>query len=399
MKLQRKTVLMFRKTWISWLQLRHQKAQTVSAALGITFITVLLFMQIGFRSSFLNTLLDLPASFNADAVMLNSSAVTVLRTPTFSELRLNQTLAFEEVTRVAPIYWSSVLMRDPEGGEKYLRKVQAIGLPLTWDVMLLDSVYGQYNKLKIKRNVLIDQRSKKSFSQIIDSVKSGEDYSIEVRGGRHQARIRVTGLFDVGVNQSANSHIITSDETFMEVFNRPRSKINLGLIQLHPGSDATLVAEKMNAYLPEDVKVVALPDLLNQERDFYEFQTPIGIIFRFGLGGAVAVGIVILYQILFQLISKYIRDFATLKAIGFSNGQLRRIVLGSALMLAVLGFLPGLGLSFLMYDVIAKATALRFEMTWEVAVIVFGAIAFICVISALLAIRKLNDADPADLFG
>ncbi|PSL20539.1 FtsX-like permease family protein [Shimia abyssi] len=390
---------MFRKTWISWLQLKHQKAQTLSAALGITFITVLLFMQIGFRSSFLNTLLDLPASFNADVVMVNSSAVTVLRTPTFSQLRLNQTLAFEEVERVAPVYWSSILMRDPEGGEKYLRKVQAIGLPLTWDVMLLDAVHDQYDKLKIRRNVLIDAKSKDSFSQIINTVQAGEDYSIEVRSGRDQSSIRVTGLFEVGVSQSANSHIITSDATFIEAFNRSRNQINVGLIQLRDGADPATMAERMNTYLPSDVKVVALPDLLKQERAFYEFQTPIGIIFRFGLGGAVAVGIVILYQILFQLISKYIRDFATLKAIGFSNGQLRRIVLGSALMLAVLGFLPGLGLSFVMYDVIANATALKFEMTWEVSLIVFGAIAFICVVSALLAIRKLNDADPADLFG
>jgi hypothetical protein len=45
--------LLFRRSPIAWLQLRYQKAQTAAAILGILFTTVLLFMQIGFRSGFL----------------------------------------------------------------------------------------------------------------------------------------------------------------------------------------------------------------------------------------------------------------------------------------------------------------------------------------------------------
>ena len=111
------------------------------------------------------------------------------------------------------------------------------------------------------------------------------------------------------------------------------------------------------------------------------------------------IGVVILYQILFQIISKYMRDYATLKAIGCSQGMLQLVVLRGALLLAVLGFIPGFVASIFMYQALEASTSLRFVMTPGTVVMVFGIVCLICLASALLAIRKLRDADPADLFG
>ena len=390
---------MFRKTPISWLQLRHQTAQTIAAALGISFITVLLFMQIGFRASFLNTLTDLPASFQGDIYLLNASTVTILRAPSFSQRRLYQTLAFDEVESVTPIYWTAVLMRDPLGEPRYLRKIQAVGFPLADNPIAIPGVEENLEKLKRRKVFLIDERSRKEFLPVIEDVREKGHHSIEIRAANKQSRIEVEGLFPLGVNSSANSHIFTSDATFMDVFSRDRSRINVGLVTLKDGADVDDVVEKIRAYLPEDVMVLSKEQILTAERTHYEYGTPIGLIFRFGLGGAVVVGIVILYQILFQIISKYLRDYATMKAIGFSTFALKSIVLKAALLLAVIGYLPGLGLSFYMYSVLTEATSLQFVMSFDVSVLVLLAICFICFISALFAIRKLKDADPADLFG
>ena len=388
------------RTPIAWLQLRHQKTQTIAAALGISFITVLLFMQIGFRSGFLDTLVDMPSRLRADIIMLNSSTVTILRTPTFSQQRLYQTLAFDEVESVTPIYSGSVSMTDPSGRPRFLRKIQVLAYPLTDESALdIPAADESIELMKRSRVFLIDELSRKEFLPAIENVENQGYQRVEINTGSNQARISIEGLFPMGANTSNDSHLLTSDSTFMDVFGRNRDRINIGLINLKPGVDHEEVRQKIEDYLPVDVRIALKDDLLAAERRHYEFNSPIGMIFRFGLGGAVIIGIVILYQILFQLVTKYVKDYATLKAIGFSTMSLRMIVLKEGLILAILGFIPGYIGSIYMYKVLAEATSLRFEMSSSVSVTVLLSVCFICLASALFAIRKLRDAEPADLFG
>ena len=71
-----------------------------------------------------------------------------------------------------------------------------------------------------------------------------------------------------------------------------------------------------------------------------------------------AVGIGITYQILYSNISNHLVAYATLKAIGFTNGYLLTAVFQQALLLAVLGFIPGIVVSFGLYDLATNATRL-----------------------------------------
>lgn len=389
----------FGKTPIAWLQLKYQKAQTIAALVGIAFITILLFMQIGFRAGFLGTLVDVPNLLRGDLVMLDSSAVSVLRPPAFSQHRLYQALAYDEVDNISPVYNASVAMRDNQGKPRLMRKIQVFGFPLAHPPFEIGAVDTQLEKLKRTKVFLLDEKSRPEFRSLIDQVATEGKRQIEIRAAGNQTRISLEGIFPLGANTSANSHMMTSDTTFFQVFGRDRGQINIGLIYLKPDTDVGAFVEKIRNDLPDDVMVLDKRELISDEEYFYEFKTPIGAIFRFGLGAAIVVGIVILYQILFQLITKYLRDYATLKAIGFSHQMLRSIVLREALILAVMGFLPGFAISLYMYDLLTQVTSLRFTMTSEVAVSVLVAICMICLISAMLAIRKLREADPADLFG
>jgi putative ABC transport system permease protein len=134
------------------------------------------------------------------------------------------------------------------------------------------------------------------------------------------------------------------------------------------------------------------------ERRYWEEATPIGFIFAFGSLMGLVVGMVIVYQILFSDIANHLREYATLKAMGYSNWYLGRAVLGAALILAVLGFVPGFAVSFFLYDVVGKGTFLPLDMGVERALSVFGMIFAMCGAAGLLAVRKLRDANPADMF-
>ena len=134
------------------------------------------------------------------------------------------------------------------------------------------------------------------------------------------------------------------------------------------------------------------------ERQRVALRRRIGFIFAFGSLMGLVVGMVIVYQILFSDISSHLREYATLKAMGYSGWYLGRAVLSAALILAVLGFLPGFALSAFLYDVIGKGTFLPLVMDAPRALGVFAMIFTMCAVAGLLAMRKLRDANPADMF-
>ena len=74
------------------------------------------------------------------------------------------------------------------------------------------------------------------------------------------------------------------------------------------------------------------------------------------------------------------------------------VVFQEAAILAVLGFLPGYGVSLGMYELLAFLTKIPLGMRLEVALQVFTATVAMCMISAAIAMRKLRAADPADVF-
>ena len=179
---------------------------------------------------------------------------------------------------------------------------------------------------------------------------------------------------------------------------RQASNTDLVAIRLQPGADIAAAQARLREILPPDVVVLTHEQLVAHERYYWETATPIGFIFGFGSIMGLIVGMVIVYQILFSDIANHLREYATLKAIGYSNGYLARVVMAAALILAVIGFLPGAALCVWLYDVVAGATFLPLTMTFERAGLVFALIFGMCAAAGLLAMRKLRDASPADMF-
>jgi putative ABC transport system permease protein len=110
------------------------------------------------------------------------------------------------------------------------------------------------------------------------------------------------------------------------------------------------------------------------------------------------VGIVIVYQILYTDVSDHLPEYATLKAMGYRSRYLISVVLQEALILSVLGFLPGFFLCIGLYKLTRDATALPIDMTVDRGITVFILTVVMCVVSGAIAMRKVQAADPADIF-
>lgn len=383
---------------IAWLQLRAQKAQTLVAVGSITFITVFLFMQIGSSSAFINALLEMPRKLKGDLFLLNASTVTVLRPVPFSQRRLYQVPAFAEVDSVMPLYLLGTQIPDPSGKPGYLTRVLVIGFPVTTNPFHIQEIGEELYKLGEKGALLIDECSKSDFRPIIQEVIKLERSNISLRSGSGQIKLSLKGVFPLGMNEVNYSHLLTSDATFMDIFGVKRKDINIGVIYLKPGADPGQVKKLLGTYLPPDVVVMHKHEILANEKELFEFKTPVGIFLRIAVLVSVVGGIVVVYQILYQMTSKYLREYSTLKAIGFSHGMLISIVLVQAMTLTITGYALGLAISFYLYDWMSELISIPYRIEMSKAVAVFALVTFISQVSALLAIRKLREADPADLF-
>ena len=110
------------------------------------------------------------------------------------------------------------------------------------------------------------------------------------------------------------------------------------------------------------------------------------------------VGVVICYQIVYADIADHMREFATLKAIGYGSYYFVGLVLEQCFYLSLLGFIPGLVISYISYRLLAMYTGLTMDLGPGLAGLVLLATAAMCTISGLLAVSKLLATDPAELF-
>jgi putative ABC transport system permease protein len=158
------------------------------------------------------------------------------------------------------------------------------------------------------------------------------------------------------------------------------------------------VATALKSHLPDDVRVLTHEEFIQFEEDYWKLQSPIGFIFGMGTAMAFVVGVVIVYQVLSTDVNAHIKEYATFKAMGYRNSYLLGVVFEEAIILAFLGFIPGTILPLALYQLAAKATALPIYMTLTRALLVLVLTVVMCGMSGAIATRKLQSADPADMF-
>lgn len=380
---------------LSWRQLRAERSRLLAAMAGVMFACVLVFMQIGFRAALFDSATALISAMRAELFLMNPLTTASFRPEPLPRIRAQQALALPEVRQSVPVYLAQTSWRNPENGSR--RTIQLVGFDIESDAMGFRGLEAQAAALKQPDAVAFDRRSRPEFGDVerLLADRAGAPLPVQI-GGR---QMNVMGLVDIGPSFGADGNIVLSETNFRRLVpNRPFSNADLVALRLHPGADPALVQARLRALLPGDVMVLTQPELVAWERGYWENATPIGFIFSFGSLMGLVVGMVIVYQILFSDIAGHLREYATLKAMGYGDGYLARVVLSAALLLAVLGFVPGAVVSALLYDVVGSATFLPLGMSWGRALLVFGLIFGMCATAGLLAMRKLRDAQPADMF-
>lgn len=387
----------FRDLPIAWLSLSHGRTKLLVAVIGVVFADLLMWMQLGFLAAAIQGATYIYDLLQGDLIVVNPQSEMLMQAKPFPRAFLARAMSHPDVKAAAALRLGVVSWKTPQGygatsGEK--RNLSIYGIEPYAPALAAPGVVESATELTRADTVLFDTRSRPEFAAVVAKYQTGERVEAEVNG----RWTRVVGTTAIGASFQVDGNLITSDLNFQRFTNRPPGSVDAGIIRLRTEADPTQVKIELQKMFGDDLLVFTKSEYSERDRGYLMRRSPVNFIFGLGTAVGFLVGFAIVYQVLFTDVSNHLPQFATLKAIGYSDGYLQRVVLQEAIILSLLGFLPGSILAGALYALAKAATRLPLAMTFNRGLLIFALTLVMCSLSGLLAVRKLRQADPADVF-
>jgi len=419
------------KTPLAWKNIKHNKARTAIGVAGVGFAVILMFMQIGFKGAIKKTATQIYDSLDFD-LMLRSPAYLHLTEPrAFPRSRVHQAASLAEVSHARPFYlglseWQAPASQFSGPGESenaddpagQWRSIITMGTDPHDPVFIRQDICRRARPLSDPQFVLVDSESKPEYGPAFGGVFSNADVGVETALGPQ--KVRIMGLFKLGTGMASNGACLTNPAGYIRACPwQTIDEINFGLIKLYDPSSAAQVKRQLQEMygIPHgatsaesfrdfdasrltnvDVEILTRAEINAHEEHRWVVDTPLGQIFSLGVWVALFVGVAIVFQVLSSDIANMMGEYATLKAMGYGNRYLTSVVLQQSILLAIVGFVPSLLIATVLYEVVEVASGMPMFMTYQIMLQVFLLAITMCVVSGIGALRKLYQADPADLF-
>lgn len=379
-------------TVLAWHLLWKQKLRLLVAISGIAFANMLIFIQLGFQGALFDSNCRLQLALDADLVVVNRLFSTVSSPYDFPREKLFLCARDAAVLEVAPLYLQMGNWKNPVDSSK--RRLLVLGQDPDHPALKADLTEQPARELQKLQSVFFDRNSRPEFGPIPELLKKGlVEAEVENR------LVRVIGLFKLGASFGADGNALCSSSTFLLLFPRQSShQIQVGVVRLRDRSLAEECRNRLQRLVGERELVLTQAEFAEREREYWRSSTSIGFIFGLGVVIGFIVGVVIVYQVLSSDVNDHLAEYATLKAMGYSDWYLLGVFAQESLFLAVLGFGPGLAIALFLYKNAAEATTLPLAMNLTRATGVFLATLGMCFLSGFVASFKLRSADPADIF-
>src|SRR6516162_3204691 len=373
--------------YFGWRLLWHEKGRNALAVGGIFIAVLMIFLQLGFYSCVPKGGMQVYNQLRFDLLMTSTSYVFQGQSYDFPRRRIYQALSLPEVTSAAPFYQSEASWLNMEN--RLRRDVFVMAFKPDDEVFKQDDIERQREVIKRPDTVLVDAATLAVYGPQV----SGRPVEIGERA------VTIGGRYSIGTGFLGLGVVLTSDLNFVRMFpDRSLATVSLGLIRLNPGANAGEVAARLRQILPADTKIFTNSELEAEEVKYWRTRTATGLIFGFGVAISIVVGIVILYQTMATQVIRHLAQYATLKAIGYTDGYLSGIVVSMAVTLAAIAFVPSLAAALIVYDKVTAIPRLPIGMTVTRLAAVLVLSLAMSALSALIAARILRRANPADLF-
>jgi putative ABC transport system permease protein len=384
---------LLRKTPLAWLQLKREPTRLAVALAGIAFADILIFFQLGLAEGLFDSVTKPYSALQGDLFLINPLFESLSVVRSFPRRHLYQAAGASGVQSINYLYIDQGRWRNPQTLKNQTTMVFAINP--NDSAIILPEVRSHLSQLNLLNRILYDRTGPVAlFGDILNPLNQVGTVPIQF----NNVQTKVIGTFTMGASFTANGNIITSHSTFLRLFpERRASEIDVGIITLKPGTNIEQVQAKIRSQI-KDVLVMTHAEFIEHEKKYWQVNSPIGFLFGFGAVIGFVVGTVIVYQILYSDVSDHLPEYATLKAMGYGDAYLMSILIQESLIMAVLGFIPGFVVALGLYSIATSVTFIPIMMSVNRAILVLILTIIMCVASGGIAMRKLQEADPADIF-
>jgi putative ABC transport system permease protein len=386
--------LISRRVPLAWLNLTFEKRRLLASLAGVSFAILLMLMQLGFYRALLDNQLALIEMFNADLVIVNRLKYTLVTSMPFSPRRIYQARTAQDVESVYPIYLESESSRLQAFPKQTSRPVRVIAFNPDDPALKIPGISEMSAHLKLPETALFDSKSRPYWG----SFRPG------LRGELEGQRLKIIGNFELGPDLVTDGNLIMGEDNFIRYFPWQRSQgmnqaqVELGLVKLKVGGSLAAAKLSLNQLLPTDVVTMTIAEFRDKEVQFWKNNTPMGYAFGLGVVLGFVIGTVICYQILFSDIHEQLPQFATLKAIGYTNASLAVIVMQQSAYLALLAALPALIICWMLQKIVSQLTHLSLSMSLVETSTVIGVALIMSLLAGGVALRHVLSTDPAEVF-
>jgi putative ABC transport system permease protein len=373
--------------YIAWRILVDQKGRTALATSGIFVAILLVFIELGFFVAVPQGGLLIYDHMRFDLLVVSDKYLFQAQSGQFARARLETAKTVPEVAQAAPLYLGAGKWQDLSGGLKL--DVALLASDPHAGVFPVPDIESQTAVLEQPDTVLVDSATRSLFGPL----QPGR--VVDIAGHR----VTIGGSFVLGTGFLGLGVAVLSEANFFRLFpQRPKDTVNLGLVTLKPGADPDQAAQALRRVLPADTRVFTHAELVAHEVNYWTTRTGTGLIFGSGLMVSFIVGIMVLYQTLATQITRQLPQFATLKAIGYTDRYLNAIVLIESFLIMAVAFVPALGAALAVYALVRRQTLLPLSLTAGQLGTVFAITLAMAAVSAFLSLSGLRRADPAEVF-
>jgi putative ABC transport system permease protein len=378
---------------LAWKQLTFERMKLLTAIAGVMVAVMLMWVQLGILAALYASATTVHRHLQADLLVINPLSDTLNQIKPFSVRTFYRVRGHPAVLAVGELLVGPVQWRNPETGEQ--KQIQTFGVDPEADWLTLPGLAEHGPALRADDTFLFDRRSRNVFGPVVASLERGQRLEVEVS----QRRMQAVGLTAIAASFGQQGNLLTNRANFLRLHpNHPPEQIHVGLIRLRPTANVRSVQAELQHALDPEARVLTPAEFTEFELRYWRTNAPVGFVFTMGTIVGFFIGFIVVYQILYTDVANHLPHYATMKAMGFTDGFLLRLVIGQGLLLAILGYIPGSLLAIGFYRIVQWGTSIPVTPTWERTWLLFALTCLMCFLSSVLATRKLRSADPADVF-
>ncbi len=388
-------------TPLAWQNLAHQPTRTAVSVGGIGFAIVLMFMQLGFLGAVGDTATNVYRRLPGDLILRSPEYLDVYDPRSIPEGVEPLVISLPEVAAVRAIDLVITKWQNPVTSE--FRAVAVMAIDPAKPALDLPEIESLLPLLYRQDHILVDRTSGTDFGPV-DRERFGPfdiGRTTDVAG----RSVKIVGTFSLGTGLAASGAIMISREGFQRIAPGGHAgRVSMLIVDLAPGVTDEAGREAISNQLVQvggeagATQIFSSSEAVWWERWRWYAETPIGMIFAMGVALAIVVGGVICYMVLAADVLTHLPEYATLKAMGYTNGFLTRVLMSQAFWLAAIAFPPAIAASLLLYEITSEIAEVPIRMTGPRVAGVSLLTLVMCSSAGVIALRKLLKAEPANLF-